>query len=297
MAERSLAVLVATFRRPATLTTLLDALDAAPDPDGWQVRVVVCDNDPEASARALCADRAVTYVHEPRPGIAAARNALLDAAPDDDVVVFVDDDEWPEPGWLDALVGVHDHFGADVVTGPVISEFEDTPPPELRLSFERARRETGAVVEWPATNNALVRRAALEGPPLRFRDSYGLSGGSDSMLFLELARRGSRAVWADDAVVHELVPSSRVQLRWLLRRAYRLGNTHTRFDRDLDGRTRTMIVRGVKALGWMATGAARVGVALVTRDRRARVVGLERTWRGAGMLAALGGRRFDEYGR
>ena len=291
MAERSIAILVATFKRPASLAALLDALGGVVDqpPAGWRVRVVVCDNDPAASARRVCEchARPPSYVHEPHPGIAAARNALVAAAQDDDAIAFIDDDEWPEKGWLDALVRASDLFDADVVTGPVLSEFDAPPPPELAPSFDRARLATGATVRWPRTGNVLIRRSALEDPPLRFRESYGLSGGSDSMLFLELARRGSRAVWADDAIVHEAVPASRTTLQWVLRRSFRLGNTHTRFDRDLDGSTRVMLLRAFKAIGWIITGAVLAGTATVQGDRRGRVIGLERIWRGAGMLAGF----------
>lgn len=298
MPERSVAVLVATFRRPDGLAGLLDALDAvvAAPPPGCRVRVVVCDNDPDASARAVCAGR-VAYVHEPAPGIAAARNALLEAASDVDLVAFIDDDEWPEVGWLDALVATSDRFAADVVTGPVVSDFDEPVTPALVRSFERPRQATGTAVAWPRTGNVLLRRAALEGPPLRFRDSYGLSGGSDSMLFLELGRRGAAMVWSDEAVVHERVPASRTTLRWVVRRAFRLGNTHTRFDRDLDGRPRTMTARAVKALAWIGTGVLAGIVAAARRDGAGVVGGLERVARGAGMLAAFGGVRFVEYAR
>lgn len=301
MPERSVAVLVATFRRPEGLVDLLAALDevvAAPPP-GCRVRVVVCDNDPEASARNVCTGRArpPAYVHEPAAGIAAARNALLEASTDDELVAFIDDDERPEDGWLDALVATGDRFDAEVVTGAVLSVFDGSAPPSLIHSFQRPRQSTGSLVAWPTTANVLLRRSALEDPPLRFRDSYGLSGGSDSMLFLELRRRGASMVWADEAVVHELVPAGRTNLRWVLRRSFRLGNTHTRFDRDLDGRTRTMLTRAVKAFGWIATGALAGLVAAIRRDGAGVVRGLERVARGAGMLAAFGGFRFVEYAR
>ena len=305
-AERSLAVLVATYQRPATLATLLDHLAGvvARPPAGWRVRVVVCDNDREPTAAAVCAGAACrpTYVHEPRPGIAAARNALLEAAAADEVVVFIDDDEWPEDGWLAALTSTYDGFDADVVAGPVVSDFETDPRRALVPAFARARTATGTPVAWPGTGNVLIRRAALEAPPLRFRDAYGLSGGSDSMLFLELTRRGGSIVWCDEAVVHELVPASRARLRWVLRRAYRLGNTHTRFDRDLAGPGRVAVAgvmarRAVKAIGWMATGAVRAAAGAVRADGAAVVGGLQRVWRGAGMVAGLGGVTFVEYRR
>jgi succinoglycan biosynthesis protein ExoM len=297
----TLALIVATFQRPVTLVALLDALDAAvaAPPPGWTVRVVVCDNDPSASAQDVCVTRSrpPAYLHEPRPGIAAARNALLEASAADDAVAFIDDDERPEPGWLDALLDGLDRYDADVVTGAVLSDFDVPPPAWLEPSFERPRQRTGTTVAWPRTSNVVIRRRALEDPPLRFRESYGLSGGSDSMLFLEMARRGARMVWSDEAVVREQVPSSRTNLRWVLRRSFRLGNTHTRFDRDLRGTPPVMALRALKAIGWVGTGLLRAGLSALRGDRRGVVVGAERISRGAGMVAAFAGLRFLEYRR
>ena len=66
-----------------------------------------------ARRRSLVAER----------GIAQNRNALVAAALDRSEMQFLamlDDDEWVEPDWLDALLATQAHFGADAVEGPVI---------------------------------------------------------------------------------------------------------------------------------------------------------------------------------
>src|SRR3954469_16278179 len=72
---KSVVVAVLTYRRTDRLAGLLPQLVQQAAAVGAAVLVV--DNDPEASARPVAAGSPVRYVHEPRPGIAAARNRAL----------------------------------------------------------------------------------------------------------------------------------------------------------------------------------------------------------------------------
>ena len=300
---RRVGVLVATMRRPEQLSRLLDDLRGYVDapPVGWHVRVVVCDNDPGRTAENVCRAAAqrspVEYVAEPRPGIAAARNRLLDSARDCDAVAFIDDDERPCGGWLGALLTCMDAHEADVVSGAVLNDFATPPPQWVRSTrcFRRPRQPTGTAAEWPDTANVLIRVAALGSPPLRFDERYGVTGGSDTFLFLMMKQRGARIIWCDEAVVEETVPPHRTTLRWILRRSFRIGTTHTWFDRDLDGSLRKMSIRAGKGAGWIVFGAAGT-IGGIVRLRTARIVnGLEQIAWGAGILAGMVGYRFAEY--
>ena len=65
-------------------------------------RFVVVDNDADESSRAVVTAAKlpwpVVYVVEPERGIPFARNRAVREAADSDFVVFIDDDEIPEPG-------------------------------------------------------------------------------------------------------------------------------------------------------------------------------------------------------
>src|SRR3954468_21687470 len=107
-------VAVLTYRRPGDLADLLPLLAAQRrGVAGRQVELLVVDNDPEGGAAGQVAAAATAsggpaYAHEPRPGIAAARNRALDEAAEHDVLVFLDDDERPSPGWLADLLPPHE---------------------------------------------------------------------------------------------------------------------------------------------------------------------------------------------
>lgn len=232
----SVAITIATFRRPTLLEQLLNSLSRLETPS-VTIKVIVVDNDAAGSAREVCelSTLPVEYVIEEEPGISAARNRGLSLAlaNGSDAVVFIDDDEVATPEWLRSLVEVAERTGASVVSGPVIPHLpHDAPRWGRRIGwFARPCYSTGSTVRWPATNNALVRRSALETLGGSYFDaSFSLTGGGDAELFWRLRRSGAKFVWSADAVVTELVPMSRITPRWIWRRGVRLGNVSGRLQ-------------------------------------------------------------------
>ena len=299
------AVCIITYNRPDGLRRLLEGLDRlrfekVPAP---ALEVVLVDNDPAGSA---CASEAVVSKHsyglrcyvEPRRGIPYARNRSLAGVEDGvDFVVFVDDDEVPEPNWLDELLSVQESYGADVVAGPVVRHF-DGPLPAWVVAgrfFEKRRYPTGHPMKFVDTANALVRAGLLREMDEHFDERMALSGGEDTHLFLRMYRAGHRMVWADGAVVHELVPSSRANAGWLLRRAYRLGNSLSICEVDLSPADyASRAVRGAKAAARIVRGVLFLPVSPVL-GKHAAVRALQDVSRGVGMLAGLTGHVYEEY--
>lgn len=296
----SVAVCALTYRRPETLRALLGALAALDAPAGTDARVVIVDNDEDGSARSVVDELRpaipwpVTYVVEPRRGIATARNRAVRTADDADFIAFVDDDEVPEPRWLAELVAVQRSTGADVVTGPIVPRFEEPPPAWVVRGgfFDRTRFATGTSLGWARTGNVLIARGVLGDEP--FDPRFDLAGGEDTHLFMRIGLAGGRITWADDAVVTDLVPADRVNTRWLLRREYRRGNTLSVCLRDLTDtwprRLRRVAQAGVRVL----QGAAILASAIVG-GRPAAVRGLRRIAFGTGLLTGLTNRPFEEY--
>jgi len=234
-----IAICVPSYRRPRGLFALLGSLDGlafdGPMPDLF---VVVVDNDAAGSARAVC-DNArswlrhpLRYVQEKRRGIPAARNAAVAAALDSDWIAFVDDDETPEPRWLEELLRVQQAYVADVVTGPVLPRFAETPPRWIVEGglFAPELLDEGHVLRTAYTNNLLVRTRELASLATLF-DERLQPNGEDTELFGRLALGGARVIWAPGAVVHELVPPERARLRWVLARAFHIGVAASRIAR------------------------------------------------------------------
>lgn len=236
-----------TCRRPAGLERLLAGLAslryAGERPD---VRVIIVDNDPEGSARTVCASwegrlgARLLYLHEPRPGIPVARNRALDAVDRRiERLAFIDDDEVPQPDWLDQLIRAQQAYDADVVTGPVDRRFEVPPPAWVQRGrfFERSAglgprpsRQTGERLSEAYTNNVMFRASLLGELGLRFDERYRF--GEDTQFFRRVARAGCRIVWVEEARVVEWMPAERATERWLIDRRYRSGILMAMLERD-----------------------------------------------------------------
>lgn len=302
----TVVVALATYRRTALLTTLLPLVVEQAQRLPHPCRVVLVDNDPEESAREVASAwhaRGVTYLAEPRPGIAAARNRGLDAAHGADAVVFLDDDEQPAPGWLAALVNAWTAWGCSGVAGPVHSEFEGPVDAWVDASpmFQRPRRESGSEVPGAATNNLILDLRELEGLGLRFDERFGLTGGSDTMLTRTLIRRGGVIRWCDEAIMRETVPSSRATRSWALRRAARGGNVRSRvllaLAESRRERLRTRSRLALSGLALVARGSGRTVQGVLTRDLGYRSLGETNLAKGAGVLRGVTGTVVTEYAR
>jgi succinoglycan biosynthesis protein ExoM len=301
-----IVVAMATYKRPdemaRTLRTLLDQIDTS----GVSARVQIVDNDAAGSGAAAAqavADRRVSYVVEPTPGIAAARNRAIAESAGDRVLIFIDDDEDPQPGWLAGLLSVYREHQPAAVVGPVVSEYDGELDPWIRAGgfFERRRLPTGSLVEAAATNNLLLDLERIRSLGLSFDQKFGLSGGSDTLFTRQLTGAGEQLMWCDEAIVVDHVPTDRMTRKWVLRRAMRYGNSWSRTSLALapDRRARLltrikMLARGVIRVG---AGAVRFGLGAVTRSDRHRARGQRTLMKGVGYIMGATGGVYVEYSR
>lgn len=300
----SVVVATLTYRRNELLADLLPQLLDQVGRCGAPAEVLVVDNDPAGGAREVVDKHpAVRYVHEPTPGIAAARNRAMDAAGDVEGLVFIDDDEKPVGDWLAQLLLTKARTGADAVVGWVDTSYVGTLDPWIEAGefFVRRRHPTGATVPMAATNNLLLDLARVRALGLRFDPDFGLTGGSDTMFTRQLVRAGGRIVWCDEAVVIDPVPVDRATRRWVLRRRFRFGNgwarTSLALERGSTGRARVRCRLAADGLVRIAAGLAESAAGSAGRSLRHRAKGLGRAARGLGMVAGAFGHVYTEYDR
>lgn len=312
---QNIVVGLATFRRPELLAGLLPRLleqieqAAAALPERTELGIVVVDNDPAGSAREVveaAGDPRVRYALESVPGISSARNRVLDEAHDADVLVFLDDDETPHPGWLAHLLRTHREHDADAVSGPVHAVFEGGADPwvaagEYYLGQRREGFPTGTVLRRAATNNLLLDMAAVRRAGLRFDERFGMSGGEDSLFTGQLTAAGGRIVLCAEAVVDDLVPRERNTRSFNLARRRAQAATHVRVDQELAS---SRGERARNAARWLVTGSgqlAKGGVLAVlgraTGDLRLRAQGESRVASGLGVLGGCVGVVSSPYAR
>ena len=251
-------IAIPTFRRPQQLRHLLQAVARL---DGLEdVSLLVADNDAGGEGAAVAAAMAkdfpipVGVIRVPEPGLCHVRNAIVAHAladPEMQHLAMIDDDEWPEPQWLAALLAVQQRTGAAVVGGPVIPVFPDGAPDwaEQTLVFRSEQRPEGPADMLYASNNLLVTRAALEalGAPW-FDPAFNRSGGEDLDFLTRLKALGFGFGWAPAARVSEWVGAERARKAWVLRRMWRIGVTDTKVARKSASRP-ALALRALALLG------------------------------------------------
>ena len=253
----AVSIIIPTFRRPeraveATRSALTQICDAA-------FEVVLVDNDPSGSALAplrAMHDRRIVIVHEPRAGVANARNAGLRAARGE-LIAFLDDDEIAPPAWLGELLRVQRDHKADAVFGPVRTRLASAPRDHAAYFDAFFARDPGHA-EGPISlfygcGCSLIRRAALPSAE-PFSAARNEIGGEDDLLFQTLEAAGAAFAWAPNAWVWETPEPSRVTLAYTLRRAFAYGQGPAT-------KAWTGPKRDLRAIAfWMSVGLAQTAV-------------------------------------
>lgn len=145
------SICVATYQRPEGLKRLMAGLDRLifTKLEQPQIEIILVDNDPTCSARTFCEQFqlqfkwSLKYFSEPQRGISYERNkAVAEASDAADFILFIDDDEVPEPAWLDELLIAQQAYNADVVAGPSLPFFPvpDTPEWVVKGKFFESPR-------------------------------------------------------------------------------------------------------------------------------------------------------------
>jgi GT2 family glycosyltransferase len=151
----NIVVGIATSNRSGMLREMLDHLDGQDlPPDG----IVVCGNKPGDTAGIETAHPAVNLIYADA-GASSQRNAIIRFARDADIIVFFDDDFFPQADYLLAIERhMHDYPRSMVVTGTVIADGINGPG----LSVSDAMRRLAADQEQAQDRDWL---AAEEGTP------------------------------------------------------------------------------------------------------------------------------------
>ena len=229
-----ISVCIPTYKRPRMLAACIDAL-LNQESSGFTYSLAVADNDVMQSARDTVLEWRrktrveILYSVEPERNISCARNRAL-ASSHGEFIAFIDDDEFPEPAWLQNMFNTYARCRVDGVLGPVLPFFEGKPPDWLVKSklCVRSSFATGTPMTDPKhmrTGNVLFNRRIIEKAEKPFDPFWGRTGGEDAAFFQEMVARGFRFVWCNEGIVHELVPTERQKRSYLVQRAFIRGVT------------------------------------------------------------------------
>ncbi len=299
-----ITVCACTYRRPEQLLELLHSFSGLKAPNGTEVRVCIVDNDIDTSAQAvvnaLSGDLpfSLKYVHEKQPGIPSARNRALAEASDSHFLVFVDDDETVAPDWLVELYKVASETSAVFVQGPVEMTVEE-PTDSWWLDtvfFQQKVYPDRSVRKESWSNNVMLNMTLLSQLNCSFDDQLRYDGGSDTLFFQDIVRKGGVGRYAAKARVFEVQPKSRLSWRWALQRQFRFGITRVNTLKLRHSAIKTYAYCLVRGVGMVVWGTGNLMLAII-RGKRGIADGMAYFARASGVfLGAFGVRRL-EYAR
>ena len=223
--------MIPSKHRPEYLEVALSGVAPQARAAGAEIIVV---NDGGDEATRIVADRHGAQVIIPPPpgGINAARNAGIDAA-GADLVVLIDDDISAPAGWLDAiLTGAASAPDVDVFGGPIRARLEGGGPrscgregaPITTLDLGAADRDVPLV--WGA--NMALRPRALDRAG-RFDETWRGPGDEEDWEHRYTAAGGTIRYLAAAGLEHRRAAAD-ATVRSLSRAAYRQGRASRRYD-------------------------------------------------------------------
>lgn len=257
-----LSIVIPTYKRPKPLIRLLKSIDGS-KVEGFQVEIVVADNDPKASANDVLTEfmktnkTPLTHVHVPEPGVSNARNGALDAAKGR-YILFIDDDMEADKDWAQTLALGALEWDATLAFGPAIAVMPNADNPlyeYMQPLFSRVRDyKTGLIDEGIATGNCFLDRGKESLPEPVFDPALNHSGGEDDALFNHLISQNAKIAWIEKAVTLEHVPVSRATKRYVWRRNFAFGQAPTKEAAE------NGIAGLPKVIMWMLVGIAQIGI-------------------------------------
>lgn len=247
-----------TYNRADRLEKLVAAMRAQGCPVPFEILAInnnSGDNTAEVLTRlAALPGPPLRWVTEPVQGIVAARNRGIAEALDSDILVYIDDDEIPMPGLIEAAADAILNEGAECAGGRVEMDFSTIPRPawleDDLLGFLAAVDhgpdafwiEDASTPVWTA-NVAYDMRLFRDDPELRFDKRFDrvgnvAGGGSDAVMFRTLLERKARIRYRPEMAVLHAVETWRLRRSYFLQLHYLAG---IRKRHDLPAYKRTLL--------------------------------------------------------
>jgi GT2 family glycosyltransferase len=209
--QPDISVIIPTFNRRAIVArTLVKIFAQRLDPSRYEV-IVVVDGSTDATAamlKSLKPDCAFRVIEQENKGLAGGRNTGYKAARAD-LVLFLDDDMFSDPGLLAAHIDAHRERARSVAFGALFLS-EDSPP---SLAAECFRREIGAFHlkqtrdpegAWQSSysvfSNTSLSRTLLEEAG-GFDETFRMR--EDFELGIRLFRMGVNPIYVGSAIAHQ----------------------------------------------------------------------------------------------
>jgi len=239
----TLTVAFCTYKRADRLDKLVAALRAQSCPVPYEI-LAVNNNSPDNTLSVLAdlqkqAGAPLRIVTDNTPGIVPARNRAIDETLNSEVLVFIDDDELPHPGWLAAACDAIINENAECVGGRILIDFSGATRPvwlDDEIAGFLGQLDHGKDAFWIldektpiwSGNIAYASKLFRNDPSLRFDTRYNrvgrpLGGGEDQAMFQRLLAQGTRLRYRPEMAIWHGVDNWRLKRRYFLKLHYLAG--------------------------------------------------------------------------
>jgi glycosyltransferase involved in cell wall biosynthesis len=223
MSRVDISVVVVTHNRAAMLSRGLKTIVNQVTDDRFSYEVLVVDDGSTDNTAAVVQQAiensdnhslSLRYIHQVKSGIGSARNkGVMEAR--GRWIAFFDDDQLADPDWLAELYRVARTGGADCVDGQVNILFPAGfhPGPKVRAMFGEkfVKRDIKrkSPIDTLGTGNILINRYLFD--KLGYFDvAYEVAEDAD--FFMRVAQGGFKICYAHKALIHHVIPESRLQI-------------------------------------------------------------------------------------
>lgn len=245
----SLTILICTHDRAGLLQQVLDSLNAAARPSGWEIDILVvanaCQDGTEAMLAAYRERQAaegwlpLSWMAESRPGKSHALNTGLERVTSD-IVFLEDDDQRVANDFLLAVCrAAESHPDVSMFCGRLLPDWTGTEPDWIRLDG-KYRIYPGPIPEFnpgdesrrlssddvlPSGGNLILRTNAIRrvgnfstdlGPK-----GHNLAGGEDTAYIRKALALGESLMYVPDILQFHYADPTRLELSYLFKLAFK----------------------------------------------------------------------------
>lgn len=292
----SLAIVICSWNRAASLRATLLSLQEQQAPPGTALEVVVVDNNSSDDTAAMVAELGeswrlgrLRYVFEPRQGKQFALNAGIDAC-EAQLLAFTDDDILFPPGWLDAIVAAFADERIELAGGRTLLAWPAGGAPawyadEMQAVLGAADLGSETLLPpppgyAPAGANLVARRSVFERAG-RFSERHFRH--MDYEFGMRCARAGIGVAYTPKLVVLAPVDPHMLSKRYFRRWSFKAGISSR--DEDAPGLP-TLLGVPRWVLRQLAADLLRYPAERLLRPPRQAFARELRIWRGAGTVAS-----------
>jgi len=261
----TLVICICTYNRNLSLIRCLRSINKIYLVSNIKIKIIVVDNSYEYSSLKSVQKlkKSLKYkiiqIHEKKRGVVYARNKCLREVKkiNPKFICFFDDDCVVDRFWLKNVFKIIKLTNAEIATGPQLTlnkkYFNSSKSINYSQFFEKQYKENLKRVSWAASNNVFLKYNIIKKHRIFFDKALNKFGiGEDQLFFLKLNSYGHKIYWSKTIKVFEDIHGHRLNLRWLIRRSFRLGVLGHYIDISIHGRFMGYIINYSKCIYYFA---------------------------------------------